>query len=113
MISEVKVWLCCSELNCAIWAMNAVSSIGFIGSCCWNCTDRSRMKSLESSVVFLGAVVIGALVSARVLPLVAEEIGETVMGGSGEGVEQRGGARCVGDSRRGEGRLGDGGGKFP
>ena len=42
--------LCCSEENWAIWAMNAVSSIGCIGSWFCICVARSCMKSWDVSV---------------------------------------------------------------
>jgi hypothetical protein len=36
---------CCSAVNCAICAINAVSSTGFIGSCVLNCVASSLRKS--------------------------------------------------------------------
>src|SRR5690606_1141667 len=48
----VRLFVISSSLKFAIWAINAVSSIGFIGSCDASCVVRSLKKSSWSRVFF-------------------------------------------------------------
>lgn len=43
---------CSSVVNCAIWAMNEVSSVGLSGSCFVSCTVMSFRKSSWPRVCF-------------------------------------------------------------
>src|SRR5712691_1900294 len=53
-------WVASSALNCAIWAIICVSSIGFIGSwfcsCAMSSFRKSCLPSFEVPVVVLGLV---------------------------------------------------------